>query len=84
VTLKSLHAWCDYHHSCDQTLDPMVDPNFDLMVWTVRLDDLVCWLKLKDGIPFDGVPKFLSLKEWKAWDKLFQTALRHVRNSISP
>jgi hypothetical protein len=39
MTLKSLCAWCDYHHSRDQTLDPTDDPNLDLTVWIVRLDD---------------------------------------------
>jgi hypothetical protein len=48
MALKSICAWCDYRHSRDQILDPTDDPNLDLTVWTVRLDDLVCWLKLKD------------------------------------
>jgi hypothetical protein len=29
---KSLRAWCDYHHSCDQTLDPTDDLNLILTV----------------------------------------------------
>jgi hypothetical protein len=44
-------------------------------VRAIRLDDVICWLKSKEGKPFDGVPKFLSFKEWKAWDELFRTAL---------
>jgi hypothetical protein len=83
MALKSLHACCDYYQSYDQTLDPTDDPNLDSTVWAVRLDDLARWLKLKDGKPFYGFPKFLSFKEWKTWDELFCTALRHVRSSIT-
>jgi hypothetical protein len=37
MALKSLRAWCDYRHSCNQTLSPTDDPNLDLTVGTVRL-----------------------------------------------
>jgi hypothetical protein len=83
MALKSLCAWCDYCHSPKQTLNPTVEPNLDLTVWTVHLDALICWVKLKDGKPFDGVPKSLSFKELKTWDELFHTALCHVQSVIT-
>jgi hypothetical protein len=60
MALKSLHAWCDYHHGHDQTLDSTHEANLNITVWTVHLDDLICWLKMKEAKTVYDVPKFLS------------------------